>query len=384
MKKRGIIIIIFLLTIISIAYYLNRQQANSQKVLTIYVPCGMTIPFKELSLAYEKQYHLKVEPVFDNSNILVRLVLDKGKIPDLFVSPGKKEIGLLKEKGFINEDSIRPFAKYELILIAPAKSDYPKAISDLLSDAVKTIVISNPDFNSIGAYAVESLKSLGLWERIEKKVIFTNTPIEALSYIAISKADAGIHYNICPFETNTDKVEQGAIRIIAQFPSDSHEIINSYIAILRDSKFPEEARNFQNFMFSKKGLSILSQYGLQEPSFIPKAVNEIKESQKVIVEAYYPFNEEHIFMKGYLESLKDKYKGKVNVECIDFRNDEGYVRWRKTGLSCGGILINGKNKFTLNVEGKPKEIEFIKRMDIFWKKADLENAIQQELERVDK
>jgi len=380
--KKWMIVIGFIIAIIGLTLYLRPPDTNHRQALRVYVPCGMTIPFKELGMAYEKQYrNIKVETTFDNANVLVRLILDKGKIPDVFISPGKKEIGMLQEKGFIEEGSVKPFGEYELILIAPSKSSTPKGLPDILNESVKAIAVSNPDFNSIGAYAAESLKSLGYWDKIQNKILLTNTPIEALTYVATSKADAGIHYNACPFQTNADKVAQGSIRIIATLPSDSHEPIHSYAGILRSAQNKNGAGNFIDFMFSKKGNNILSQYGIGKTRAAGASQPQNNKAYKVIVEAYYPFNEEHVFMKEYLESLAGKYKEKVKIECIDFRSDEGYVRWRKAGLSCGGILINGKNKFTINVQGQPKEVEFIKRLDIFWTKEELEKAIEQELEK---
>ncbi len=379
-KKSLFVILIFMVIIMAVTYYSRRQEYKNRKVLSIYVPCGMTIPFKELSMDYQAHNRdTKVETTFDNTNVLVKLVTDKGKRPEIFISPGKKEIGLLQARGLVEDSSIKAFGRYELILIAPSRPDNIKELADILKESVKTIAIANPDFNSVGAYAEESLRALGYWDKIQSKVMFTNTPIEALSFIATSKVDAGIHYNVCPFETNKDKVSQGAIKIVAQLPAESHQPIHAYAGILKDSRNKASAEKFINFMFSEKGRKILRQYGLEEADReeLPSAQKGIP---KVVIEAYYPFNEEHLFMKDYLESLADKYNGMVKVECVDFRNDEGYVRWRKTGLTCGGILINGKNKFKIDIEGQPKDIEFIKRVDMFWTKDDLEAAVKQELD----
>jgi ABC-type Fe3+ transport system substrate-binding protein len=247
---------------------------------------------------------------------------------------------------------------------------------------VKIFAIANPDYNSIGSYSIMALTKLGYWDKLQqtKSIMFTNTPIEALSFIATNKADAGIHYNVCPFETDSNKISQGAIKVIAKLPADSHPPIYNYIGILSESKNKEIAQSFIDFMFSKKGKRILAKYGLKN-STTATAPSQSQTNAKVRIEAYYPFNEEHLFMKEYLKTLPQKFSGQVKVECIDFRSDEGYLRWRKTGLSCGGILINGKGKFTITKDGQSKEIEFLKRMDMFWTKDELETVIKQELEK---
>lgn len=380
-----IILVIFLFSLAVVTYFSQRRQEKNRIPLSVYVPCGLTLPFKELSLVFEALHrNIKIDATFDNTVVLTKIVLKKQQRPDLFVSPGEKEIWLLRKENLLDENSIRTFGKYELILIAPANAKDINNLQDLFKDSVKIFAIANPDYNSIGSYSIMALTKLGYWDTLQrtKSIMFINTPIEALSFIATNKADAGIHYNVCPFETDSSKVTQGAIKVIAQLPSDSHPPIYNYIGILNESKNKEIAKSFIDFMFSKKGEKILAKYGLINPAAPAAPIqNQNQANAKVRIEAYYPFNEEHLFMKEHLETLAQKFSGQVKVECIDFRNDEGYLRWRKTGLSCGGILINGKGKFTITKDGQSKEIEFLKRMDMFWTKDDLETVINQELKK---
>ena len=376
------ILTVFLAFLMTLTYFSQGFDRKNRTPLGIYIPCGLTLPFKELGLAFEQAHrNIKVEATFDNAVILTKLIREKGKRPDLFISPGEKEIGLLRQEGLLNEYSIKSFGRYELILIAPSDSKEINSLEDLFKDSVKIITIANPDYNSIGEYSVMALKKLGYWDKLQKtkSILFTNTPIEALSFIAAKKADAGIHYNICPFETDSGKVSQGAIKVIAQIPSSSHSPIYNYIGILNATKNNKIAQSFIDFMFSAKGQKILAKYSLAGNV---KALNQGISGQaavKVSIQAYYPFNEEHLYIKDYLETLPQKFDGQVKVECVDFRSDEGYVLWRKTGLACGGILINGKNKFSINRDGKSKDVEFLKKIDLFWTKDELEAAIKQEL-----
>lgn len=386
MKKNSSLIIIltvFLASLLITTYFIQKQQANNRTMLSVYVPCGLTLPFKELSLVFEAAHRdVKIEATFDNTVVLTKLVLKKQQRPDLFVSPGEKEIWLLRKQNLLDESSIKTFGKYELILIAPASAKDINNLQDIFKESVKIFTVANPDYNSVGSYSILALTKLGYWDTLQKSkfIMFTNTPIEALSFIATNKADAGIHYDTCPFETESGKVPQGAIKVIAKLPSDSHPPIYNYISILNESKNKDIARSFIDFIFSKKGKKILAKYGLKDSSAAPTVVQN-QANAKVRIEAYYPFNEEHLFIKEYLETLPQKFNGQVKVECIDFRSDKGYLRWRKTGLSCGGILINGKEKFTITEGGQRKEIEFLKRMDMSWTKDELEAAIKQELER---
>lgn len=378
------ILSIFLAFLMTMTYFSQRVNRKNRTALNMYVPCGLTLPFKELGMAFEQAHsNIKVEGVFDNTVVLTKLIREKGKRPDLFISPGEKEIGLLAQEGLLNEQSVKAFGRYELILIAPSNSKDINSLEDLFKDSVKIITIANPDYNSIGEYSVMALKKLGYWDKLQKakSIMLTNTPIEALSFIAAGKAAAGIHYNVCPFQTDSGKVSQGAIKVVAQLPSDSYPPIYNYIGILNTTKNTKIAQSFIDFMFSLNGQTILSKYGLggdNQPAVLTSAGAT---KVKVIVQAYYPFNDEHLYIKDYLETLPGKFNGQVKVECVDFRSDEGYVLWRKTKLSCGGILINGKNKFSINKGEQSKEVEFLKKIDLFWTKEELETVIKYELEK---
>jgi molybdenum ABC transporter molybdate-binding protein len=386
--KKGLslilIIAVFLAFLISMGYMSQRLEQKNRISLGIYIPCGLILPFKELSLAFEQaQRNVKVDATFDNTVVLTKFILKKDKRPDLFISPGEKEMGMLSKEGLLDEQSVKAFGRYELILIAPSSKNDIQGLGDLFKDAVKIIAIANPDYNSIGEYSIAALRKMGYWDKLQKSksVVFTNTPIEALTFIAANKADAGIHYNVCPFETDSGKVTQGAIKVIAQLPIDTYAPIHNYIGMLNTSKKVKLSQSFIDFMFSAKGQSILSKYGLASENNQIAQASLAPDKIKVTIQAYYPFNDEHLYIKDYLETLPQKFNGQVRVECVDFRSDEGYVIWRKTGLSCGGILINGKSKFSINKNGQSKEVEFLKKIDLFWTKDELEQAVKQELEK---
>lgn len=379
-----VILAVFLAFLAVLTYFGQGFDRKNRTSLSIYVPCGLTLPFKELGLSFEQaNRNIKVDATFDNTVILTKLIQKKDKRPDLFISPGEKEIGLLRQDALIDEYSIKSFGRYELILIAPSESKNINSLEDLLKDPVKVIVMANPDYNSVGEYSAMALKQLGYWDKLQKRksIMFTNTPVEALSFIAAKKADAGIHYNVCPFETDTGKVSQGAIKVVSQIPGTSHPPIYNYIGILNTSKNKRVAQIFIDFMFSAKGQNILSKYGLSGYAIQDGQPVSGRGAEKVLIQAYFPFNEEHLYIKDYLETLPQKFAGRVRVECVDFRSDEGYVLWRKTGLSCGGILINGKNKFSIEKDGQVKEVEFLKKIDLFWTKDELEAAVKQVLDK---
>jgi hypothetical protein len=60
-----------------------------------------------------------------------------------------------------------------------------------------------------------------------------------------------------------------------------------------------------------------------------------------------------------LNNLAREYNGKVFVEYIDFSTKEGLERTRKDGLSCAGLVINGKQTYAIvDKNGVQKDVTF--------------------------
>lgn len=103
----------------------------------------------------------------------------------------------------------------------------------------------------------------------------------------------------------------------------------------------------------------------------------------ISIEAYYPFKREGFFIADYLEALAQQHPGTIKFTYACYGDDDGYEKWRRTGLECGGVFINGRNKFQVVVEGKSQEVLFIKRMGVYWTKEQFEAALGQVMREVD-
>ena len=377
--KRGVLVVFFIL-ILGLSLITSYKMTSYKRMpLEIYVPCGMIVPFQEAIKAFESENRgTKVTAHYDTGAVLVRLILNKNKRPDIFVSTGDVEMKNLIDRGLIDNDTVREVGKFNLVLYSSAYN--PAQISDiqdLAKPEVQTIALSDPRFNSVGSYGKEALENSGLWDNVKDKIVFTDSPIQALTFVASGKAQAGLHYNNCPFDTAPQKMNVETVKILQKIPQQYYRPIASKLAILKDSKNKRLAHIFLEYILSKKGLDILKNAGLHYGSIDTAALD----TKKVKIEAYYPFNEEHKFVSDYLETFEKKYPGEVSVRLIDFRTSEGYDEWRKTGLSCGGILINDKSEFDIETSNGKKTIRFLRRVDTFWSREDFEKVIEVEIKK---
>jgi molybdate transport system substrate-binding protein len=187
--------------------------------------------------------------------------IEAGAPVDLFVSAAARQMDELQAKGLLLAGSRRVFARNVLVAVKPADSrlDLAKP-ADLLDARVKRIVIGNPKTVPVGQYTEESLRALGLWDRVQRKLVFAENVRQALDYVARGEVDAGFVYA-------TDAVLRPA-RVTEAFrpPEDTYRPVTYPVAVVRDSKRQALARAFIDVLLSASGQAILRRFGFLPPT----------------------------------------------------------------------------------------------------------------------
>jgi molybdate transport system substrate-binding protein len=130
---------------------------------------------------------------------------------------------------------------------------------DLLDPRVARIVIGNPRTVPAGQYSEESLRALGLWDRLRPKLVFAENVRQALEYVARGEVDAGFVYV-------TDAGSRGAQVKEAFRPSeDTYRPVLYPAAVTRDSRHPALAQAFIELLLSTRGQAALARLGFQPP-----------------------------------------------------------------------------------------------------------------------
>ena len=94
----------------------------------------------------------------------------------------------------------------------------------------------------------------------------------------------------------------------------------------------------------------------------PKAEQEPSAlAEKVTIKAYLNLGdcESGKEVTDLLDGLVKEYQGRVSVEYIDFSTKEGAERMAEDGLHCQGLVINGKQTYTIkDSNGEQREVTF--------------------------
>ena len=186
--------------------------------------------------------------------------IEAGAPIDLFLSAAVRQMDELEKKNMIVAASRRAFARNVLTVIKPgdSKVDISKP-ADLLDERVGKIVIGNPKTVPAGQYAEESLKALGLWERLQPKLVLAENVRQALDYVARGEVDAGFVY------TTDLAARASGIKEAFRPAEDTYRPIVYPVAIVAGSKQPTLAQAFIDLLVSAQGRSVLARFGFQPP-----------------------------------------------------------------------------------------------------------------------
>ena len=186
--------------------------------------------------------------------------IEAGAPVDVFLSAAQRQMDELERQNLIVGASRRAFARNALAVIKPADSrvDITKP-ADLLEARVGRIVIGSPKSVPAGQYAEESLRVLGLWDRLQPKLVFAENVRQALDYVARGEVDAGFVYT-----TDAASRAQG-VKEAFRPPEDSYRPVVYPGAVVTASRQAAIARAFLDLLSSPQGRSVLSRFGFQPP-----------------------------------------------------------------------------------------------------------------------
>ncbi|MGV8073138.1 MAG: molybdate ABC transporter substrate-binding protein [Syntrophobacteraceae bacterium] len=232
--------------------------AGPHQELTVSAAASLKNSFEEIGRLFESQRDgVKVSLNFASSGDLATQIMGGAPV-DVFASAAEREMDNLEAKALTVPGTRCAFAQNSIVLAQPVKSPVKiGSFVDLKGTQVKLISIGNPATVPAGLYAEEALHYFGLWNDIKGKMVFGESVRQVLDYIAHGEVDAGI-----VFSTDA-RIRPNDLKVIASAPAGSHRPIIYPIAVVKESKQENLARDFIGFIVSEEGRKVLEKYGFK-------------------------------------------------------------------------------------------------------------------------
>ena len=182
--------------------------------------------------------------------------IQEGAECDVFISAGAKQMDALVKDGTINKDDVKTLLLNDLVLVA-AKGEKIDSLDDLKSDSITKIARGDPESVPAGKYAKEVLDNTKLYDAVQSKLVLGKDIKQVLSYVQQGAAQVGFVYL-------SDAHGVDDVDVVLTTDEDTHSEIAYPIAVLKDSKQSDAAKQFEDFLLSDAGQAILEKYGFKK------------------------------------------------------------------------------------------------------------------------
>lgn len=198
---------------------------------------------------FQKVTGRKARFVLGASGLLARQI-EQGAPYDVFLSANERFVADLAKGGRLAPDSVRVYAYGRLGLWS--RDGSVTRLEQLGDRRIVHVAIANPESAPYGAAARQLLKSAGLWQGVENKVVYGENVRQALQFAESGNADAVITAWSLTFD-------RGGILL----PDSGHAPIRQAGGAVAGRPNEAAARRFLDLLVSDEGRKILAGHGLE-------------------------------------------------------------------------------------------------------------------------
>jgi molybdate transport system substrate-binding protein len=227
--------------------------ARADEIL-VSAAASLTDALQKIRQGYQSQSKHTVKFNFGPSSGLARQI-DEGAPADIFFSADLLRMDNLDKKGRLEPGTRKNLLSNQLVIIVPADSKLTVASpKDLLKADIKRIALAEPSSVPVGVYSSKYLTDEGLWEQVKPKIVPVQDVRATLASVESGNVEAGFVYK-------TDAAVSKKVKIVFEVPIDKGPKITYPVAIVKESKRKDAARDFFNFIQTPASKESFKKYG---------------------------------------------------------------------------------------------------------------------------
>jgi len=236
------------------AAFVGCEHKEKKPELRVFGAMSLTDALTEIGEQFTTKHGVRVSYNFAASSTLQRQI-EKGASADVFISASPQQVTALETHDMLEADSRYDVLSNRLVLVSHKNSILSvESVERLADDAVSRIAIGQPEIVPAGTYAKEVLVHLGLWEKVHPKLVFGTDVRATLAYVSAGNVDIAIVYQ-------TDVILSKNVKILYEFPAETHSPIVYPAVILRDSNQKQLAQQFITYLKTPSTTKIFEKHG---------------------------------------------------------------------------------------------------------------------------
>jgi len=222
--------------------------------LTVSAAVSLKDAFGEIAVLYKGRTGRDVTFNFGSSGALQKQI-ETGAPVDVFASAGVPQMDALAKLDLVHPATRGDLARNRLVVIVPADGRALESLEELTGAEIKRIAAGNPKTVPAGQYTEQALQKAELADKVRSRMVLGEDVRQVLDYVVRGEVDAGFVY------ATDAKIAGDRVRVAFTVPEWLHAPIVYPIALVKDSKRPDAARQFIELVRGAEGREILKKHG---------------------------------------------------------------------------------------------------------------------------
>ena len=155
----------------------------------------------------------------------------------------------LEKDNMILNNSRKNLIGNKLVLVTNVKNsvkvDFNKKVDFASILKNEKLVIGAPESVPAGQYAKQAFTKLGYWDSLQKNIVAASNVRDALSFVSRGEALLGVVFG-------TDAIADKNVKVVAEFPAETHDDISYPVAIIKDNNNDEVKKLYDFFHYNYK------------------------------------------------------------------------------------------------------------------------------------
>lgn len=233
-------------------------SAQAEKI-TIAAAADLKFAMDEIVGAYKKSNVADEIEVIYGSSGKFNTQMQQGAPFDLFFSA---DIAYPRElaKAGLAASEVKPYAVGRIVLWSTSMDASKMTLDSLTDPKIAHIAIANPKHAPYGKRAEEALRSSGLWEKIESKLVYGENIANTAQFVQTGNAQVGII--ALSLALNPELSSKGGYYLI---PDKLHNPLEQGFIISKRAEGNALAKRFAEYMGSKPARAVMTKYGFALP-----------------------------------------------------------------------------------------------------------------------
>ncbi|WP_347357547.1 molybdate ABC transporter substrate-binding protein [Bdellovibrio sp.] len=235
-----------------IALMLLPVAARAEEVL-VAVAANFTSPMEKIAIEFKRDTGHTVSASYGSTGKFYTQIVN-GAPFEVLLAADEEHPDKLLSAGFAQSKTDFIYAIGKLVLWSP-KSNFVDSQGEVLSAKnFKHLSIASPKLAPYGAAAEEALQNLGLWKKLEEKLIYGDSISQAHQFVVSGNAEIGM------LSLSQVKSAKGSLWIV---PQNLYRPLRQKAVLLKAGQEKKAAEAFLEFLKSEKARGIIQDFGYE-------------------------------------------------------------------------------------------------------------------------